>query len=101
MRILQKTSCKRLIMIKRCFAIICITERLLKKLKNWVLCSFKKKESISFSMSVEEIEKDRETYIRLNQDKRFMMNRAYDFICKKDKYAPNGVLDSSYFIQDI
>ncbi len=30
-----------------------------------------------------------------------MMNRAYDFICKKDKYAPNGVLDSSYFIQDI
>lgn len=66
-----------------------------------MLRSFKKKESISFSMSVEEIEKDRETYSRLNQDKRFMMNRAYDFICRKDKYTPNGSLDSSYFIQDI
>lgn len=76
-------------------------EQFIKKLKREVLRPFKRKTQ-SKKMTFEEIENDRESYVRLNQDKRFMMNRAYDYICKYDKYAPNAnFMDSGYFIQDI
>lgn len=52
------------------------------------------------SMSDEEIEHDRNLYIKLNDDTRFLVDRKFDYICKNDKYAPNANL-GAYFIQDI
>lgn len=52
-------------------------------------------------MSYAEIESDRVKFITLNQDTRFSIDKKYDFICRSDKYAQNGGMDSQYFIQDI
>ncbi len=52
-------------------------------------------------MSDAELESDRAMYERLNTDTRFKLGKKYDFICRFDKYAPNGSLDNQYFIQDI
>ena len=51
-------------------------------------------------MSDEEIEHDRNLYIKLNDDTRFLVDRKFDYICKNDKYAPNANV-GGYFIQDI
>ena len=53
------------------------------------------------SMSNKELESDRAMYERLNTDTRFKLGKKYDYICRFDKYAPNGQLDNQYFIQDI
>lgn len=52
-------------------------------------------------MSNAEIARDRQLYNALNRDERFKIDSKYDFICKGDKYAQNGNVDSQYFIQDI
>ncbi len=52
-------------------------------------------------MSNQEIAKDKADYTRLNMDKRFVIDSEWDYLCLGDKYAPNGVIDSQYFIQDI
>ena len=53
-------------------------------------------------MTDSEVEADRTKYIQLDTSKKFAMGKKYDFICKGDKYANNGIVkDSSYFIQDI
>ena len=53
-------------------------------------------------MSDSEIRADMAEYKRLNNDTRFVMGEENLYICKKDKYAENGVvIDSGYFIQDI
>ena len=53
-------------------------------------------------MSMAEIKADMAEYKRLNNDTRFVMEKDNLYICKKDKYAENGgVIDNSYFIQDI
>ncbi|WP_231860243.1 hypothetical protein [Helicobacter himalayensis] len=52
-------------------------------------------------MSDAELESDRAMYECLNTDTRFKLGKKYDFICRFDKYAPNGSLDNQYFIQDI
>ncbi len=53
------------------------------------------------AMSNKELESDRAMYERLNTDTRFKLGREHDYICRFDKYAPNGQLDNQYFIQDI
>lgn len=52
-------------------------------------------------MSDKEIEQDRQLYNALNRDDRFKIDSKHDYICKADKYANNGAVDVSYFIQDI
>lgn len=52
-------------------------------------------------MSLKEIERDRALYNKLNTDTRFSTGRKHDFICRADKYAPNGQVGGNYFIQDI
>ncbi|RAX54309.1 hypothetical protein CCY99_04420 [Helicobacter sp. 16-1353] len=52
-------------------------------------------------MSLGEFENDWEKYVRLNNDEQFSVNKGHDYICLGDKYANNGELDSSYFVQDI
>ena len=52
-------------------------------------------------MSTMEIERDRALYNKLNTDTRFSTGRKHDFICRADKYAPNGQVGNQYFIQDI
>lgn len=52
-------------------------------------------------MSNAEIARDRQLYNALNRDERFKIDSKYDFVCKGDKYAQNGNVDSQYFIQDI
>ncbi|MCX2716313.1 DUF268 domain-containing protein [Helicobacter sp. MIT 21-1697] len=52
-------------------------------------------------MSNAEIAQDKATYTRLNKDARFRLDSKWDYICKGDKYAPNGVVDCQYFIQDM
>lgn len=54
------------------------------------------------AMSYAEIERDRAEFRRLNNDTRFVMEDENLYICKHDKYADNGgIIDNSYFIQDI
>ena len=53
-------------------------------------------------MSDDEIKRDRNEFKRLNNDLRFVMKKENEYICKGDKYAENGgIIDNSYFIQDI
>ena len=52
-------------------------------------------------MSDKEIAHDKELYTTLNHDERFKLDSKHDYICMGDKYASNGVVDCSYFIQDI
>lgn len=52
-------------------------------------------------MSDKEILHDKKEYTRLNIDSRFAIHSHNDYICKFDKYASNGEVENSYFIQDI
>ncbi len=53
-------------------------------------------------MSMAEIKADMAEFRRLNNDTRFVMEDENLYICKHDKYADNGgIIDNSYFIQDI
>ena len=53
-------------------------------------------------MSKAEFEKDKNLYQSLNTDTRFVMNANTEYPCLNDKYTQNGgVIDNSYYIQDI
>lgn len=53
-------------------------------------------------MSKAEFEKDKNLYQSLNTDTRFVMDANTEYPCLNDKYAQNGgVIDNSYYIQDI
>ena len=75
-------------------------KNIFKKIKNRL---YRYKQQLNTKrMSDKEIESDRKKYQELNTDKRFIINPKYDYICKYDKYANNGgVIENSYFVQDI
>lgn len=68
--------------------------------KMWAIASESKNQ-----MSQKEIAQDKANYTRLNTDKRFVIDSAWDYLCLGDKYAQNGGDlsggNGQYFIQDI
>lgn len=52
-------------------------------------------------MTDKELDNDRTLYQKLNHDLRFKMDKSTDYICRFDKYAQNGFVESGYFVQDI